>query len=366
MVQKMCLSFAIAMIVMVGSAGPILAQGSAAGVVGQVTDDGGLAVPGVTVTASSPALQVREVTTVTDQRGEYRLTPLPIGTYTVTYALTGFNTVRRENIRLGVGFVATLNVKMELGGLEETITVSGASPTVDVTSTATTTRITRETLELLPSNRNGVLSMMSQAPGLRGPLDIPANFTAVPSFRSYGRSAQQWSTLEGVLTAAPSGSSGAANYWDYATFDETQVAGIGKGVESPLRGVQFAAIVKSGGNDLSGSFTAAGTNHKFQGDNLDDALITRGIRSGAKLSKQWDAGGDLGGRIVRDKLWFYTAFRRRINAAEILGVTDPDGVPVDNIQSQNFRPAKSPTRRRQRCASSVITGTATSRSTTTP
>ncbi|MBA3270678.1 MAG: carboxypeptidase regulatory-like domain-containing protein, partial [Acidobacteria bacterium] len=150
MLQKFSMSFATLMAMVIGSAGPALAQGGAAGVVGQGTDGGGLAVPGVTVTASSPALQVREVTTVTDERGEYRLTPLPIGSYTVTYALTGFHTVKREDVRLGTGFVATVNVKMELGGLEETITVSGASPTVDVTSTATTTRITRETLELLP------------------------------------------------------------------------------------------------------------------------------------------------------------------------------------------------------------------------
>src|SRR5215510_12193199 len=84
-------------------------QGQDASIIGQVTDESGAVLPGVTVTASSPALQIQTITTITNERGEYRLSPLPIGTYEVVYTLSGFQTVRQQNIRLTVGFVAKVD-----------------------------------------------------------------------------------------------------------------------------------------------------------------------------------------------------------------------------------------------------------------
>ena len=124
---------------------------AAASIIGQVTDGTGAALPGVTVTATSPALQVPSVVTVTDAAGEYRLTPLPIGIYTVTYELVGFQSVRREGVQLTVGFAARLDQVLSLGAVVETITVTGASPLVDVTSTATSTNVTQAALEELPT-----------------------------------------------------------------------------------------------------------------------------------------------------------------------------------------------------------------------
>src|SRR5687768_3315119 len=103
---------------------PVAAQ-QAAGIIGTVTDESGAVLPGVNVTATSPALQVPSVTAVTDATGEYRLTPLPIGTYTVEYAISGFQAVRREGVRLTIGFTARLDIGLKVGSLEETITVSG-------------------------------------------------------------------------------------------------------------------------------------------------------------------------------------------------------------------------------------------------
>src|SRR5690349_20129075 len=107
--------------------------------------------PGVTVTASSPALQIGEMSAVTNERGEYRLSPLPIGLYDVSYSLANFQTVKREGVRLTAGFQAKLDVSLKLGSLNETITVSGSSPLVDVTSAVTRTTLTQETLQLVPS-----------------------------------------------------------------------------------------------------------------------------------------------------------------------------------------------------------------------
>ena len=121
--------------------------GNPAGISGVVTDNTGAILPGVTVTATSPALQVPSVTSVSDERGEYRLSPLPIGVYTVLFELPGFQNVRREGVRLTVGFTARVDAEMNVGAVSETITVSGASPLVDTTSTATSTELTREQLE---------------------------------------------------------------------------------------------------------------------------------------------------------------------------------------------------------------------------
>ena len=111
--------------------------GNPAGISGVVTDNTGAILPGVTVTATGPALQVPSVTSVSDERGEYRLSPLPIGDYTVLFELPGFQNVRREGVRLTVGFTARVDAEMNVGAVSETITVSGASPLVDTTSTAT-------------------------------------------------------------------------------------------------------------------------------------------------------------------------------------------------------------------------------------
>ena len=110
---------------------------------GQVTDESGAVLPGVTVTVSSSALQVKQVVEVTNASGEYRVTPLPLGTYTVEYTLGGFQTLRREGVRLTAGFVARIDVGLKIGALSESVTVSGASPVVDVKTTSGGTQIRR-------------------------------------------------------------------------------------------------------------------------------------------------------------------------------------------------------------------------------
>jgi hypothetical protein len=146
-------------------AGLVSAQTGTATISGQVKDESGGVLHRVTVTAKSPALQVPRVTSVADSQGEYRLTPLPIGIYTVEYVLSGFQTVRREAIRLTAGFTAREDIQLNVGALQETVAVSGASPIEDVTSTATSTQLTKEALELVPTSRNGYIGLMHPAVG---------------------------------------------------------------------------------------------------------------------------------------------------------------------------------------------------------
>jgi hypothetical protein len=184
----------------------VAGQGQEASIIGQVTDESGALLPGVTVTATSPSLQVPQISVVTNERGEYRLTPLPIGTYSVEYALQGFQSVRREGLRLTAGFAAKVDEILKIGAVAETITVSGAAPVVDVTSTASRTQLTREALEAIPVGRSGYQALLAQAPGVRTNLDVGGNTTATnPSFRVFGQNGDSWSTLEGVLTTSPNG-----------------------------------------------------------------------------------------------------------------------------------------------------------------
>ncbi len=149
-------------------------QGSGASIIGQVTDQSGAVLPGVTVTATSPALQVPQVTAVTNEVGEYRLAPLPIGVFEVAFELSGFRPIQRQNVRLTVGFTARIDVGLELATVAETVTVSGAAPVVDVASTSGSTLLTKEMLEVAATSRN-TLSFLTMAPGVRSLLDVGGN-----------------------------------------------------------------------------------------------------------------------------------------------------------------------------------------------
>src|SRR5437016_1287204 len=126
----------------------LYAQGS---ITGTVKDASGAVLPGVAVEASSPALIEKVRSAVTDGTGQYRIVDLRPGTYAVTFTLTGFSSVKREGIELAGSFVATVNADMKVGSLEETITVSGATPIVDVQSVRRQTILSNETLTTVPT-----------------------------------------------------------------------------------------------------------------------------------------------------------------------------------------------------------------------
>ena len=308
----------------------------AASIVGRVTDESGAVLPGVTVTATSPALQIPHVIDVTAAQGDYRLTPLPIGTYEVVYTLTGFQTVRRESVRLTAGFVARVDGVLKVGAIEESITVS-ASPTVDVQSTGSVTVLTRETLEVVPSSRAGIISLMNQSPSVRSQMDVGGSQSNIlPAMRVYGIStnATSWLVLDGVVTTDAGQTGGGGSYFDYASFEEARMQTIANDVEVPNRGINLNLIVKSGGNDFHGTASWEQTSDRFQASNLDLALAAQGITAPNILRRRFYGGADIGGRIVRNKLWFYTGIRGRQNSENPLGVFQADGSPGIVDQSQ--------------------------------
>jgi hypothetical protein len=288
------------------------------------------------VTATSPALQVPQVVDVTGAQGDYRLTPLPIGTYEVVFTLTGFQTVRRENVRLTAGFTARVDVPLKVGTIEETITVS-ASPTVDVQSTSSVTVLTKETLEVVPSSRAGIISLMNQSPSVRSQMDVGGSQSnLLPAMRVYGIGTQatSWLILDGVVTTDAGQTGGGGSYFDYASFEEARMQTIANDVEVPNRGINLNLIVKSGGNNFHGTASWEQTSGKLQASNLDDTLTAQGITAPNYLRRRFYGGADVGGRIVRNKLWFYTGMRGRQNSENPLGVFQADGTPGVVDQSQ--------------------------------
>jgi len=309
---------------------------TAAGILGQVRDESGAVLPGVTITAESPALQVKGISDVTNAQGEYRLTPLPIGTYLVTYALPGFQTVKQQALRLEIGMQAKLDVVLKVGTITETVTVSGAAPVVDVTSAAST-QFTRETLELTPTARNGLISLGAQAPGVRGRVDVGGgNVGDPPEFKTFGQTYEAGITVEGMNTSDPRNSAMGGNYFDYNSVEEARVQTINNGPDVSSHGVAITMVVKSGGNDFHGSAEFSGTGSGFQSNNVNAALKAQGITSGNKLNYRRDQGGDIGGRIVRDKVWFYGALRYRPQDIAVLGAVKPDGTQADAYRGETI------------------------------
>src|SRR5256712_261418 len=141
------------------------------GIAGVVKDASGAVLPGVTVEAASPALIEKTRMTVTDGEGRYNIADLRPGTYTATFTLPGFNTLRRENIALTAGFTATLNADMQLGALEETLTVTSSSPTVDTKNIHQQKVIAGDLLGKLPSGSMGIMGFAKFIPGMSGGLD---------------------------------------------------------------------------------------------------------------------------------------------------------------------------------------------------
>jgi Carboxypeptidase regulatory-like domain len=312
-------------------ASPARAQSLGAGAIeGTVTDESHAAMPGVTVTAASPALQVGQVVVVSQADGTYRLPSLPAGVYEVVYDLPGFQKVVRQDLRLNGGFVATINIVMKVSGVEETLTVVGVSPVVDIKTTSAQTAFTKETLEATPVSRT-MFNVLAMTPGVRmAGIDIGGSTIGnQQGYATYGVSNQGTPMLEGLNTSQ-NDQGGTQVFFDYNSFDEVQVKALGNGAEVASPGSTMMGIVKSGGNDFHGRYFGAYENKHLQGNNLDDTLRANGIGQGNNLLKYYDVSADLGGRVLRDKLWFYGAVLKQSIDQSVLGTATTDPISVSN------------------------------------
>ena len=311
------------------------AQSTAAGIVGTITDGTGAVLPGVTVTASGPALQVPQVLSVTDENGQYRLSPLPVGTYTVTYELAGFQTLKREGVQLQVGFVAKLDQALNPGAVQETVTVTGESPTVDLTNPAHSVNLSVEALETLPTNRDGLKAYVGQVPGIRTNLDVGASsMTDTVQIRAYGQTGNPWLMLDGVMFGGAQNSVQGAQV-DFNSIDSTRVETVGANAENPKAGQFIDSVIKSGSNEFHGEVVAYGSHGHLEASNLTAALTAAGVKNPPKLHSMWDDSANIGGRIIRDKLWFFANYRNEGYTRDILNAFYPDGITPMEVQTKD-------------------------------
>ena len=299
-------------------AAPAAALAQTGSIAGEVTDETGGVLPGVTVEATSPALIEGVRATVTDGAGLYEIEALRPGTYTVTFTLPGFNTFVREGIELTSGFTANVAGLMSVGAIEETVTVSGASPIIDVQNVVTQENLSREQLDVLPTGRTYwgyaslTVGMTTNIAG--GGQDVGGSMgDAWGHVEIHGSSAQDgvvaWDGMSFNNNITDGGGSSKQFFMNQVAIQEIVVSTANMDAETPFGGVGINAIPKDGGNQFSYYVNVSGTNGDLMADNVDQPLIDRGVNPLAKNKKIWDYGVGVGGPLVRDRIWFYTAHR---------------------------------------------------------
>ena len=291
---------------------PSAAFAQASGIAGVVKDTSGAVMPGVTVEASSPALIERVRSVTSDSQGQYKIVDLRPGTYVVTFTLPGFSTVKRDGIELPAAFTATVNADLRVGALEETVTVSGASPIVDTQTVLKRQVVSKETIDAMPTSKNwstigimtvGVSSNQNDVGGSAGEHQN--------QLKAHGGSFNdRLVQLDGLMN-----SNMACNYsctglsTNDASTQELSYEFGAISAEVAGGGVRVNIIPKDGGNRFSGSGFLNFANNKLQGGNVDDTLKAQGIVTADSILKIYDASGALGGPLKKDKLWFFTAHR---------------------------------------------------------
>lgn len=294
------------------------AQASIAGV---VRDSSGGVLPGVVVEASSPVLIEKVRSVVTDGTGQFRLVDLRPGAYTVTFTLSGFNTLVREGIELTGSFVATVNADLRVGALAETIVVSGQSPTVDVQSSQSVRTLDADVLTAIPSAR-GYQSFTVLQPGLNVQgADVGGSTGALFSvFQAHGGRRNEGQVQVNGLSAGWQGMGVSGYVPEVGSAQEVSFQITGGLGEASTGGPQMNLVPRTGGNTLSGFVFGSWAGEGWQGSNLSADQRNTGLREIGKIQKLWDVNGALGGPIVEDKLWFFWTVRHTGSRNSVAGI----------------------------------------------
>ena len=290
------------------------AQADRASIAGIVRDTTGAVLPGVTVEASSPALIEKARVVVTDGAGQYRIENLRPGTYTVTFTLPGFNTIRREGIELSGSFAATVSPEMRVGALEETITVTSESPVVDVRNSTKQRVLGDEVLASIPNGRTQ-FTAATLIPGMNlNNQDVGGTNiinTTGGSMTIHGSNGQdQRVMIDGLSTANAELAGNASNFLpNMGSAQEIAVDYSAGTADQATGGVRVNIIPREGGNTFKGSFFATGANSSFQANNYTDELQRRGLRTPNSVKMNYDVNPGYGGPLRKDSLWFYASAR---------------------------------------------------------
>lgn len=297
-------------LVVMAIVGALPSLAAAQSLAGTVRDTSGAVLPGVTIEASSPALITKVRGGVTDAAGQYRIPDLSPGTYKVTFTLSGFATVVREGLELTGAGVMTIGAEMRVGALEESITVTGEAPVVDVQTARQQLVIDGDIVRSLPAARsygNYLAAIPAiQATGFGGGASTINNFFSARGGRSTEGSIQ----LDGMNVGAPGNGGGVSGYlYDMSNASEVQVAISGGLGEADRGGPAFNIIPKTGGNTFSGTGFTSYAGKWGQSSNIDDRLRALNFGEQPALIKSYDANIAIGGPILRDRIWFFANSR---------------------------------------------------------
>ena len=284
---------------------PAWAQEQTGNITGRAVDASGGALPGVTVSIVSPNLIGGARTAVTDAQGVYRFTLLPGGKYVVTFNLTGFTTLNVEDVDLNAGSTATINGKLDVATLQESVTVVSQSPTIDLESSKVAVNWDQQKLDELPYSRS-LTGLVSLIPGLYATsIDVGGSSFGTgsgPAARTFGRAGGGVVSYDGMIWDQ--------TYGDFGTYEEAQITTAAKGADSMNPGLTMNLVVKSGSNKFKGLGSANYQSGDFQSDNVTDELLAKGYAPGVnKFTKLQDYYAEVGGPILRDRLWFYVSHR---------------------------------------------------------
>ncbi len=284
-----------------------------ASIAGSVKDASGAVLPGVGVEASSPVLIEKARTVVTDGSGNYRIENLRPGSYTVTFTLTGFSTVKRDDVTVSGSAATSVDATLRVGAVAETITVTGETPLVDISSTKREVVLDHDSIQALPSSRQ-YFTLARVAPGTiggggdvggAGIADVGQSLTVHGS-----KAVDQRVMLNGlsIMTLQAGGNIGGQQP-DVGSAAEIAVDTTSLSAEMATGGIRINFIPKDGGNTFGNSTFFTVANQSMQGNNYTDALKAAGLATPTQIDSTWDLNESIGGPIKRDKVWFWFSTR---------------------------------------------------------
>jgi carboxypeptidase family protein/TonB-dependent receptor-like protein len=300
------------------------AQVASSRIVGLVKDASGAVLPGVTVEAASPVLIERVRTAVTDQAGEYQIVDLRSGTYTITFSLSGFRPVRHEGVVLGAQFTATVNAVLEVGTVQETLTVTGESPLVDVRSGVSEHSLNQQILEGVPVGRSVYQAGLFMPGSTTTAPDVGGNQTAqITNLSIHGLSDNTW-LADGLEINGVEGNSVTATYYNAGFNQEMTVQTKALPAEAG-GGVTVNMIKKEGSNSVKGDLYATFTGHGLQSNNVTAEQKALGLLAPSAMDHAYDVNGGLGGPVLTDRLWYYGSYRRWVVNRLVANTFNVDG-----------------------------------------
>ncbi|HXD75872.1 MAG TPA: TonB-dependent receptor [Vicinamibacterales bacterium] len=323
---------------------------------GTVKDTSGAVLPGVTVEASSPALIEKVKSVVTDENGLYRIVDLRPGTYTLKATLTGFSTVERADIVLVGSQTLTIPLEMKVGQVQESITVTGETPVVDVQNTRRENVISSDIISSLPVTR-AYGSLLNVTPGLTVDNNGLAATPTMTFFAAHGGNINEGRMMINGMTVAAAFNGGGVSSLTYDTtnVDEVSVLVSGGLGESEIGGPAMNIVPRTGGNMFKGQAFLNEAGKWSNGDNVSsDPALAQSVGAPPQILSSWDGSVSYGGPIKRDKLWFYGAFRKYTTSQALEGtvvnqnagnanawtyVADPS-VQGRNVQGRNIWDAR--------------------------